>query len=453
MQGRLFDRWLCSGGVALAVADGVFLLVAVILSMLWLHWQVPRDLAADIPSALAFAAAMVLTSALLGIYSTKRGRTTLDSAIRNLLSLAAAVPLAHFLFEFRHTTVSTMVAIAVLAILRALVVHADARHLLARRVLIAGTGPEALAVQQSLKRFGQDVELVGFFAGIHAPASPSVPSAEILGSGSSLLEISRCHDVDEIVVALGDRRDGALPMNDLLDCRLAGVRVLDLSSYFETALGQVRLDYLRASWLIFGEGFRHSMLRSTVKRAADICASVLLLVLCAPVMLITALLIVMESGFPVLYRQERVGQAGRVFRIIKFRSMRTDAEGDGTPRWAASDDARVTRVGRVIRKLRIDELPQLVNVLKGEMSLVGPRPERPYFVEKLQQAIPFYAARHGVKPGITGWAQVRFRYGASIDDAGRKLQYDLYYVKNHSLLLDFVVLVETIGIVLLGKGR
>ena len=242
-------------------------------------------------------------------------------------------------------------------------------------------------------------------------------------------------------------------MNDLLDCRLAGVRVLDLSSYFETALGQVRLDYLRASCLIFDEGFRHGMLRSTAKRATDICASVLLLVLCAPLMLVAALLIVLESGFPVLYRQERVGQAGKVFRIIKFRSMRVDAEGDGTPRWAASDDARVTRVGKIIRKLRIDELPQLVNVLKGEMSLVGPRPERPYFVEQLQRAIPFYAARHGVKPGITGWAQVRFRYGASIDDAGKKLQYDLYYVKNHSLLLDFIVLVETIGIVLLGKGR
>lgn len=453
MQGRLFDRWLFTGGMALAVADGVFLFLGVILSMLWRHWLVPRDLVADIPSAIAFATIMVGFSAVLGIYSTRRDRTALDSVIRNVLSLAAAVPLAYFLFEFRHTTVSTIVAIAVLAILRALVVHADARHLLARRVLIAGTGPEALAVQQSLKRFGPGVELVGFYAGSHAPASPSVPPEQILGADTSLLALSRLHGVDEIVVALGDRRDGALPMNDLLDCRLAGVRVLDLSSYFETALGQVRLDCLRASWLIFGEGFRHGMLRSTAKRATDICASVLLLVLCAPLMLVAALLIVLESGFPVLYRQERVGQAGKVFRIIKFRSMRVDAEGDGTPRWAASDDARVTRVGKIIRKLRIDELPQLVNVLKGEMSLVGPRPERPYFVEQLQRAIPFYAARHGVKPGITGWAQVRFRYGASIDDAGKKLQYDLYYVKNHSLLLDFIVLVETIGIVLLGKGR
>jgi len=453
MEGRLFDRWLFSGGMALAVADGVFLFLGVILSMLWRHWQVPRDLLADIPSALAFAAAMVLFSALLGIYSTKRGRTALDSTVRNVLSLAAAAPLAFFLFEFRHTTVSTIVAIAVLAILRALVVHADARHLLARRILIAGTGPEALAVQQSLTRFGSGVELVGFFGGIRPPAAPSVPPAQILGAGTSLLEVSRRHGVDEIVVAVGEQRTGALPMNDLLDCRLAGVRVLDLSSYFESALGQVRLDYLRASWLIFGDGFRHGMLRSTAKRMVDICASALLLVLCAPLMLLAAVLIVLESGFPVLYRQERVGQAGRVFRMIKFRSMRSDAEGDGTPRWAASDDVRVTRVGRIIRRLRIDELPQLVNVLKGEMSLVGPRPERPYFVEQLQRAIPFYAARHGVKPGITGWAQVRFRYGASIDDAGQKLQYDLYYVKNHSLLLDCVILVETIGIVLLGKGR
>ena len=174
--------------------------------------------------------------------------------------------------------------------------------------------------------------------------------------------------------------------------------------------------------------------------------------LAAPLMLLAALLILLENGFPFLYRQERVGQGGRVFQVVKFRSMRNDAELDGKPRWATSNDDRVTRVGRVIRKLRIDELPQLLNVLKGDMSLVGPRPERPYFVGELSQKIPFYVARHSIKPGVTGWAQVRYPYGASVDDASQKLQYDLYYVKNHSMFLDLVIFFETIEVVLTGRG-
>jgi exopolysaccharide biosynthesis polyprenyl glycosylphosphotransferase len=184
----------------------------------------------------------------------------------------------------------------------------------------------------------------------------------------------------------------------------------------------------------------------------DIVAASALIVLTLPVMLVTALLITLESGLPVFYRQERVGQGGRVFKVTKFRSMRTDAERDGKPRWAASNDDRVTRVGRVIRRYRIDELPQLFNVLKGEMSLVGPRPERPYFVDQLTREIPFYAARHSIKPGLTGWAQVRYHYGATLDDAAEKLQFDLYYVKNHTLFLDLVILFETVVVVITGEG-
>jgi sugar transferase (PEP-CTERM system associated) len=258
--------------------------------------------------------------------------------------------------------------------------------------------------------------------------------------------------VDRIVVAVGDRRGGVLPLNQLLDCKLAGIKVLDFSSYFEQVFGQVRVDSLRASWLIFGEGFRQGTVRTSVKRAFDIVASLVLLLLAAPVMLITALLIAFESGVPILYRQERVGQGGRIFQVIKFSSMRNDAERDGKPRWATSNDNRVTRVGRTIRKLRIDELPQLFNVLKGDMSLVGPRPERPYFVEQLSEQVPFYGARHSIKPGVTGWAQVRYAYGASVEDSVQKLQYDLYYVKNHSLFLDLLIFVETIEVVLTGRG-
>jgi exopolysaccharide biosynthesis polyprenyl glycosylphosphotransferase len=194
------------------------------------------------------------------------------------------------------------------------------------------------------------------------------------------------------------------------------------------------------------------LIRTLIKRLFDIVCATLLILLALPIMFVTSILILLESGGPVLYLQERVGLNGRLFSVVKFRSMRTDAEKDGTPRWASATDDRVTRVGRVIRKLRIDELPQLFSVLGGDMSLVGPRPERPYFVDKLTQELAFYAVRQSVKPGITGWAQVRYHYGASVEDSAEKLQYDLYYVKNHTLFLDLVVLFETVGVVLMGKG-
>ena len=215
---------------------------------------------------------------------------------------------------------------------------------------------------------------------------------------------------------------------------------------------RILVDALDADWMVLNGGFRQSRARRTVKRLFDVAASAVLLIAALPVMLIAALCVAIESGAPVLYFQERVGQRGRVFTIFKFRSMRTDAEIDGTPRWADADDARVTRVGRVIRKLRIDELPQIFNVLNGDMSFVGPRPERPFFVEQLSSRIRHYDARHSVKPGITGWAQVSYPYGASHHDAVEKCQYDLYYVKNQNLFLDVIILIDTVRVVLLGKG-
>jgi sugar transferase (PEP-CTERM system associated) len=279
-----------------------------------------------------------------------------------------------------------------------------------------------------------------------------VPVSDILSVSGTLPEMARKLAVDEIVVALTERRSGSMPLRQLLDCKASGTKVYDLNTHFEKTLGQIRIDYLNASWLIFGDGFNQGAWRTGVKRVFDIVCATVLCVLSAPVMVVTAALIKFESAGPVLYRQERVGQNGRTFSITKFRSMRTDAEGDGRPRWAAANDDRVTRVGNVIRKLRIDELPQLFNVLRGDMSLVGPRPERPFFVEQLTQEIPFYALRHSVKPGVTGWAQVRYHYGSTLEDSQEKLQFDLYYVKNHTLFLDLVVLMETVGVVLTGKG-
>jgi sugar transferase (PEP-CTERM system associated) len=279
-----------------------------------------------------------------------------------------------------------------------------------------------------------------------------VPKRSLLSRSSSLSDTAYAQKVNEIIIAVQERRGGVLPMRELLDCKLSGINVLDLASYFERALGQIRLDSLKAGWLIFGEGFRQGYLRTSVKRVFDIVAASILLLLTLPVMLVTALLIVLENGFPIFYVQERVGLNGRLFKVVKFRSMRRDAESDGKPRWAQANDDRITRIGRVIRKVRIDELPQLYSVLMGDMSLVGPRPERQYFVDKLTRDIPFYAVRHSVKPGVTGWAQVSYPYGASVNDSIQKLQYDLYYVKNHTLFLDIVILFETVGVVLTGKG-
>jgi sugar transferase (PEP-CTERM system associated) len=331
------------------------------------------------------------------------------------------------------------------------VMHSTPRDMMRQRVLIFGTGTRAKMVGRSLTQSDPTVDLVGYYA---SPSEAVVDAAEnaILSRGKSLTDIVTEYQIDEIVVALSERRGGSMPLRELLDCKLKGVKVLDIATHFEKTLGQIRLDSVSAGWLVFGDGFGHGLVRATGKRIFDIVCASTLIVLSLPIMLATALIISLESSGPILYRQERVGLNGRLFNVVKFRSMRTDAEKDGKPRWASATDDRVTRVGAVIRKLRIDELPQLFSVLGGSMSLVGPRPERPYFVDKLTREIPYFAVRQSVKPGVTGWAQVRYQYGASVEDAMEKLQYDLYYVKNHSLFLDLVVLFETVGVVLMRKG-
>jgi sugar transferase (PEP-CTERM system associated) len=258
--------------------------------------------------------------------------------------------------------------------------------------------------------------------------------------------------VSEIVVAVRERRGGVLPLRHLLDAKLHGIRVMDLQSFYEREKGVLRIDSMRASWMIFGNGFDQGIARDVVKRLFDLLASAALLLLALPILLLAMLAIVIESGFPIFYRQERVGQGGDTFSIIKLRSMRQDAEADGKARWATANDSRVTRVGAFLRRTRIDEIPQLWTVLSGDMSFVGPRPERPVFVRQLTEQIPFYDVRHSVKPGVTGWAQVRYPYGATVEDGLKKLEYDLYYVKNHSLFLDLMIMVETIQVVILGKG-
>jgi sugar transferase (PEP-CTERM system associated) len=324
--------------------------------------------------------------------------------------------------------------------------------LLRHRVLIIGTGPDARSVEQSLDRWSWGRFAVAGFYSTDATGERAVRADRIVPPGVSIEETVRRLRVDELIVAVREQRGGVLPLRQILDCRIRGVRVTTLAGFFERVRGEIPLDVLKASWLIYAEGFSQDLLRTWVKRVFDVVVSCVLLVLAMPVMLATAIAIFLESGAPIVYRQERVGRGGRIFTLLKFRSMRVDAEKDGKAQWAQANDARVTRVGRFIRGTRIDELPQLFNVLRGEMSFVGPRPERPAFVADLTGQIPFYDVRHCVNPGLTGWAQVRHRYGASVADAGRKLQFDLYYVKNHSLALDVLILLETVRVVLLREG-
>jgi sugar transferase (PEP-CTERM system associated) len=409
--------------------------------------------------AVSLAACLFVLSSASGLYETTPSTSLSRSMWRAGAVLLVLLPLGYVIFgllpaPFDHQSNvqwSVMAGVAALVLRRAYVSHASGRPARSTRILIYGAGPAALVVSETLRSSDPNVDIVGHVPGPNERET-AVPAAQILGDDDTLPRIAHRLQVDEIVVALTERRAGSMPLRQLLDCKVSGTKVYDLNTHFEKTLGQIRIDFLNASWLIFGDGFNQGSLRTAIKRVFDLTSAVVLLAVSAPVMLVTAVLIKLESPGPLLYRQERVGLNGRSFSIAKFRSMRNDAERDGRPIWASANDSRVTRVGAVIRKLRIDELPQLINVLAGDMSLVGPRPERPFFVEQLTQEIPFYSLRHSVKPGITGWAQVRYPYGATVEDSLQKLQYDLYYVKNHTLFLDLVVLVETVGVVLTGRG-
>ncbi len=320
------------------------------------------------------------------------------------------------------------------------------------RVAILGTEkPAQMVLDEVLGRPNPEVDILGL---IHTGNGQPIPSASpvpIVGTTRDLLEICQRQRADSLVIALAERR-GCLPVQEIMACKLAGVRVEDWPSFLERLTGKIHVSQLRPSWLIFSDGFRRPRLFQAVKRAIDFVTAALLLCLAAPIMVLVALAIKLGSSGPLIFRQERVGQSGRIFTLRKFRSMRQDAEAGTGPVWAGELDPRVTRVGRFLRKTRLDELPQLWNVLCGEMSFVGPRPERPFFVAQLRKGIPFYEERLAVRPGITGWAQVRYRYGSTLEDAIEKLQYDLYYIKNISLFLDLVILAATVRVVLFGRG-
>jgi sugar transferase (PEP-CTERM system associated) len=413
---------------------------------------------AFVATALTFTAIVLAGMAAFGLYRHDEDRIRQATLIRLSLALLCSVFAAHLIVglfpDGEHYSAvlleSALLAGVAVVPIRSIVGSWIRSNSLARRVMVVGTGSDALAVGQTLERT-PGFSLLGYYPSADDDTR-SVPHSLVLSAAHTLEDTVQAYRVEEIVVAVREQRGGALPLSHLLSCRLRGIKILDLHAFFERVTGQVPVESLKASWLIYGEGFRQGWLRNTVKRAFDLGASLLLLIPGLPIMLLTAIAIRLESHGPVLFRQERVGLGGRTFKVVKFRSMQVDAERDGRARWASANDPRITRVGRFIRRTRIDELPQIFNVLKGEMSFVGPRPERPFFVAQLTEQIPFYGARHTVKPGITGWAQVRYSYGGSVEDAKRKLQFDLYYVKNHTLFLDLLILLETVRVVLYGEG-
>jgi len=410
--------------------------------------------------AFFFAATIICLNGAFGLY--RRSQTLSKGAyiVRVILAPAVGIPLAFLGAQLLPGPVAAddkwllaiTLALVGLLLVRHAVVLPLVGTLLPHRILVLGTGPEARLVEASLTATQPlGMRLVGFYA-LENPQEAVVSPGRIVARTGPLEDVVRQLGVNEIIIAVRQQRGGVLPLRGLLDCRLSGVEITDLARYFERVHGQVPIESLKVSWLIYGQGFRQNVMRAIVKRSFDLVVSAVLIVLTAPIVALAALLIAVEGGGPVIFRQQRVGHRGRTFTVFKLRSMQQDAERDGKATWATVNDVRVTRVGRLIRRARIDELPQLFNVLRGEMSFVGPRPERPEFVAMLTEQTPFYAVRHSVKPGLTGWAQVRYSYGATVEQSVRKLEYDLYYVKNHTLLLDLVILLETVRVVLLGEG-
>jgi sugar transferase (PEP-CTERM system associated) len=394
----------------------------------------------------------------VGLYHARSFSAFADVLVRLSVAVMLSVPIFSVIFYVWPAVIiwRGVLAFAVLATffsiaaVRFCLRNVIDLNLLRRRVLVLGVGERASRVE-ALERDGVafGFNCLGYFDVAKEPIR--IDQSRIISGEVELEDIVREARVDEIVVAVDDRRNH-LPMQTLMGCRTRGINVIDYLTFYERETGSVDLAALQLGWFLFSPGFPNGHLHRILKRGVDIGLSLFFLVLFLPLMVLTACAIRLEGPGPILLRQTRVGTNGRPFVLLKFRSMSVDAENDGRPRWAAANDPRITIVGAFIRKFRIDEMPQIFNVLIGDMSFVGPRPERPFFVNQLAEEIPFYGERHRVKPGITGWAQLNYSYGASIEDAARKHQYDLYYVRYTNILLDLVIILQTIRVVLWPQG-
>ncbi len=403
-----------------------------------------------------YVAAIVLSLVMMGMYQRQFIADARVSLLRMLASFATAVlimSIVFYIFTDMRIWMSALLPALVIGIVgvffaRIIFVRISGIRAFKRRVLVFGAGRLAREIE-TLEESG-GFHCVGFLP--IGDREPEIDPSRILPYDTILMDMVQAHDADEIVVALQERR-GWVPSDDLLTCRMQGIQISDFWTFMERQKGQVELEELNPSWIIFSDGFSsRSRLQRFVKRTFDVIVSIVLLLFSMPVTLLAAAAVYLQDRGPIFYRQERIGLYGRSFDLLKFRSMRVDAEKDGVARWAKTNDSRVTPVGGVIRLTRIDEIPQIINVLRGEMSFIGPRPERPTMVTELIEAIPYYSYRDTVKPGITGWAQINFHYGASVEDARQKLKFDLFYIKNYSLMLDCLILLQTVRVVLWPQG-
>ena len=459
---RLFGHYIHAQFILLALVEFCFLIGANYLTYRWLSPGVSeQELLKQLPHIVGISLVFIIFMVAMGLYSGRQRQSFFGVLSRMVVALCfgmASLALIFIIFPSLSFDKGMLAAFALTSLYCLGVLHAlfytfiDGR-ILSRRILVIGTGKRASYIDDL--RHKTDVrgfDQIGFIAPSvtqHVHVKPE----KILSLSTDFCDFALENDIDEIVIALDDRRQ-ALPTDELLNCRMSGMDVIDMLNFLEREMGLLQLDLISPGWLIHAAGFKRNIFRSMIKRSFDIIASGFLLLVFLPLIILTAIAIFIESlgKEPVLYFQKRIGLGGKPFNVIKFRSMQTTAEADGQARWAETNDPRVTRVGSFIRKYRLDELPQLWNVLKGSMSLVGPRPERPVFVKKLKDKLPYYAERHTVKPGITGWAQISYGYGASEEDALRKLEYDLFYIKHLSLLIDLFIIVKTLKIVIRGKG-
>ena len=464
---RIFRHYIPVAFIFLGLIElGIFLLsfhAAVYVRFSGVHQTMLDSVYPIWPKSIAYTLVMMLTMIGMGLYDRAswswEGRSAM--VLRILACFVVAVFPLSFIFyvapelsiwrgpAFLSFVFSLVGIIAVRLAFFRVVDHVVFK----RRVLVLGAGViaceiKALEGTPSL----QGIDIVGY-AHMNRDRDVFEDKRVIHLERAMLRDYVRENQIDEIVLAVDDRRK-SMPVHEILDCKMDGVSVVDMLTFFERETGKVKLELVSPSWLFLSDGFRIDNFSLLMKRGLDILISLLLLPIFLPVMLVVALAIWLESRGRggVIYKQTRVGNGGKEFQIYKFRSMSVDAEKDGVAQWAQKHDARITRVGAIIRKVRLDELPQLLNILKGDMSFVGPRPERPEFVKELQEQYPYYRERHRVRPGLTGWAQIRYQYGSSLEDAFEKLQYDLYYTKNYSIFLDLLIVLHTMEVVLMGKG-
>jgi len=458
------------------IADKLFLISEVSLLCLsslvasYLHNILTPQISLDyrLINAALFAAAVMLCALSVGLYDQKLRESHGGIVKRVLITLLfSALLLEGIVFNLApslhisslYLAVASIIALFSLTAFRALFHYNDITRISRRRVLVLGAGERASIIERRMRRSVDKrfFEIVGF-AHIDGDKCASIPEEKLITFDykNKLFQFAIDNGIDQLVIACDERRN-MLPVEDLFKCKSRGIEVIEILDFIERETGQIAVNLIYPSWIIYGNGLElNQRFKTNLDYKLNLVLALLMLFVTWPIMLLTALLIYLEdgrkTGASVFYRQVRVGFDGKPFYILKFRSMKPDAEKNGA-RWASADDDRVTRVGKYIRKYRIDELPQLLNVLKGEMGFVGPRPERPEFVNELVKDIPYYSQRHNVKPGLTGWAQLKYPYGATAEDAQEKLKFDLYYIKHRSLLLDLTILIRTVEIVLFGKGR